>query len=178
MPPDKDQKKDDDGLSRRQFLRFAWGSAARKASEAIADTTQSMEEALAVARPRYSPIVRVGTVAELNDLAVGTVVDRFAESEHFFLVKTPNGWLALNNRCTHASGLLTWELPAEDQKDGKFLCSNDESTYDAHGEAISGPAPYPLDTLAIESRDDIVYVMTDTANPRVSVDPESDPTDV
>ena len=180
MSSKNEDEKTDNSISRRDFLRFAWGSAAKHAREKLADTVEDLDSSLGVARPRFSSTIYVGTVNDLNDHNENDVIDAFVSENHFFLVRTQFGWLALYDRCTYQSCSLTTVKSAniDRQISPSFQCTIDESQYDVYGAPISGPASYPMDLLDINIRGDKVYVMTDSVIARSDIDLENDSVEV
>lgn len=168
-------------ISRRDFLRFAWGSATAQAGEAVTRSMDEFQQLVPVARRRgFTGRVRVGSMAELEALPVGTVVERFAEAEGFYLIRAPEGWLALDARCTNLGRRVEWRARTESadspEAGGFFLCSQEGCRYDLYGEVLKGPAPYPLSLLTLERRAPDLHVRTDALRPRVAVDREKDST--
>lgn len=62
----------------------------------------------------------------------------------FYLVHTQDGLMALYWRCVHLGCTVPW-VPAENQ----FHCPCHGSIYDYEGNRLSGPAPRPLDYMAV-----------------------------
>lgn len=82
------------------------------------------------------------TVGAVEDFAVGSVT-RVREGR-FFLVRLADGFVALYWKCPHLGCTVPWE-PSED----RFHCPCHGSIYTANGERVSGPAPRPLDLMAV-----------------------------
>ena len=179
MSSKNEDEKTNNSISRREFLRFAWGSAAKHAREKLADTVEDLDSSLSVARPRFSSTVYVCTVNDFNDTKQNEVIDDFVAGNHFFLVRTKYGWLVLYDRCTYQSCFLKAVKSADTdgQNSVSFECANDASRYDIYGAPISGPASYPMDLLDINIRGDKVYVMTDAVITRSHIDLENDSID-
>jgi cytochrome b6-f complex iron-sulfur subunit len=71
----------------------------------------------------------------------------------FFVVRVPEGVLALSDRCTHLGCQVAWR-PASPSEDalgarGRFECPCHGTMYDRYGRVTAGPAPRPLDQLAL-----------------------------
>jgi cytochrome b6-f complex iron-sulfur subunit len=62
----------------------------------------------------------------------------------FFLINNEDGVLALYWKCPHLGCTVPWS-DAEDQ----FHCPCHGSVYDRHGVLIAGPAPRPMDLMAV-----------------------------
>jgi cytochrome b6-f complex iron-sulfur subunit len=82
------------------------------------------------------------TVGKADDFAIGSVT-RVREGR-FFLVRLPEGFVALYWKCPHLGCTVPWE-PSEN----RFHCPCHGSIYEASGERVSGPAPRPLDMMAV-----------------------------
>lgn len=65
-------------------------------------------------------------------------------SERFFLINNDDGLLAFSTRCTHQGCNVRWE-----DARNEFHCPCHGSTFNRHGEPTNGPAPRPLDLLAV-----------------------------
>ncbi len=85
----------------------------------------------------------------------------------FFLINNPDGLLALYWKCPHLGCTVPWAA-SED----KFHCPCHGSIYDRHGVLTSGPAPRPMDLMAIEISDSNVIVDTGTITERSEWTPE------
>ncbi len=170
---DKDAK--DKKLSRRDFLKFTWGSARTQAGKVVADGLDNVD-ALIPKTPRrgFTGRVRIGARKEMEALPVASAVTSFSTTEWFFLVRVPEGWLALYNMCTHMGCRLTWERSLDGQ--ARLVCKTDGSVYDMYGDPTRGPAAYPLQLFPLEQDADGVYVRTDTLRNRLAADHAEDPT--
>lgn len=71
------------------------------------------------------------------------------EPERFFLINNDDGLLAFSSRCTHQGCNVGWE-----GDDNEFHCPCHGSIFNRHGERTDGPAPRPLDLLAVTVRPD------------------------
>lgn len=67
------------------------------------------------------------------------------QAGNFFLINNEEGLLALYWKCPHLGCTVPW---AEDEN--QFHCPCHSSLYNRHGEVIGGPAPRPMDLMAIE----------------------------
>lgn len=104
------------------------------------------------------------TVGKVDDFAVGSVT-RVREGR-FFLVRIPEGFLALYWKCPHLGCTVPWQ--AEEQR---FHCPCHGSIYDIDGERISGPTPRPLDLMAVSIVGGKVIVDTGAISTRQHWDP-------
>jgi cytochrome b6-f complex iron-sulfur subunit len=66
----------------------------------------------------------------------------------FYLVHNADGVLAFSWRCTHQGCEVPWK---EDEQ--RFHCPCHGSIYDRNGVRLDGPAPRPLDLVAVEVQD-------------------------
>jgi cytochrome b6-f complex iron-sulfur subunit len=86
-----------------------------------------------------------GTVA---DYPVGTVF-RVREGK-FYLSHVPEGMLALYWKCKHLGCTVPWKPDEQFQgQQGIFHCPCHGSIYLQNGQNVAGPAPAPLDLMAI-----------------------------
>jgi cytochrome b6-f complex iron-sulfur subunit len=86
----------------------------------------------------------------------------------FWLINNEDGLLALYWKCPHLGCTVPWEAGANE-----FHCPCHRSVYDRHGVLISGPAPRPMDLMAI-ARDESGNLIIDTGDIRTreSYEPE------
>lgn len=74
----------------------------------------------------------------------------------FWLINNEDGALALYWKCPHLGCTVPWE-----QSENQFNCPCHQSQYDRHGVLISGPAPRPMDLMALRV-DELGNVIVDT----------------
>lgn len=151
-----------EGVSRRQLLRTAmWGSLGAFAAQGGVGT-------LAFLWPRkvsgFGGKIVAGNV---DDFKVGTVT-KFAEGK-FYLVRLPEGFMALYWKCPHLGCTVPW-APPEDPT--HFHCPCHGSTYDPTGQKVAGPAPRSMDMMAVEIVDGKVVVDTGKITQRLNHKPE------
>ncbi len=84
----------------------------------------------------------------------------------FWLIHNEDGALALYWKCVHLGCTVPWI-----EGEGRFHCNCHGSIYDRHGVRIAGPAPRPLDMMAIEVGDAGVVVDTSQIIRRTGYDP-------
>jgi cytochrome b6-f complex iron-sulfur subunit len=109
---------------------------------------------------------RVGTFGGKIDMA-GTVADypegtveRVREGK-FYLSHVPEGFLALYWKCAHLGCTVPWKPDEEFQGSlGVFHCPCHGSIYQRTGQNVAGPAPRPLDLMAIEIKGGKITVNT------------------
>ena len=145
-------KKENKKLSRTQFLGIAWtGSITFVFAQ------------LAVALLKFiQPVATSGFGGEIfaglvDEFAVGSINRILAG--RFFIARTPDGILALWQKCTHLGCAVPW---VEEEK--QFHCPCHGSLFNELGEVTSGPAPRPLDLFPVDIRSGEVWV--DTASPQ------------
>jgi cytochrome b6-f complex iron-sulfur subunit len=94
----------------------------------------------------------------------------------FFVVRVPAGVLALSARCTHVGCQVAWR-PASRTEDelgarGRFECPCHGTIYDRYGQVTAGPAPRPLDLLAVTLEHGALVVDARTVRRRPAYAPE------
>jgi cytochrome b6-f complex iron-sulfur subunit len=123
--------------------------------------------------PFGSKIAVTGTLADypLNS------VTRIREGK-FYLSHVPEGLLALYWKCAHLGCTVPWKPDEEFQgNQGVFHCPCHGSIYLRNGQNVAGPAPHPLDIMAIEIAGGKITVDTGKRTTRVQAQP-SDATKV
>ena len=114
-----------------------------------------------------SKITMQGTVA---DYPVGTVT-RVREGK-FYLSHVPDGLLALYWKCKHLGCTVPWKPDEEFQGQvGVFHCPCHGSVYQITGQNVAGPAPAPLDLMAIDISGGKITVDTGKITTRVQYNP-------
>ncbi|MBK8020614.1 MAG: Rieske 2Fe-2S domain-containing protein [Chloroflexi bacterium] len=140
-------------VTRRDFLKIAWGAAGALA----------LAEAGGVALSFFSPRVVEGAFGGVIEAGM---VDSFPPGSvtpftqgRFYLVRMPEGgFVALYRKCTHLGCAVPWN-PAE----GRFVCPCHASAFEMDGQLINAPAPRPLDRFAITIENGMVKVDTGTS---------------
>lgn len=155
-----------DALSRREALvrgaaTAGWGAFAIVLATGAFETVRFF-----VPRVVYHPpsTVRIGT-PEAFAAAGGTadawgvirVDDRWKRDHRFFVVREPSRLYALSARCAHLGCTVAWFADAD-----VFKCPCHGSEYRSNGVNFAGPAPRPLDRLAIARTPD-GDILVDTA---------------
>jgi cytochrome b6-f complex iron-sulfur subunit len=85
----------------------------------------------------------------------------------FWLINNDDGLLALYWKCPHLGCTVPWNQPAN-----QFQCPCHGSIYDRHGVLISGPAPRPMDIMAMTVEGGNVIVNTGDITERSDWTPE------
>ncbi len=137
-------------VSRRDFLKVAWGAAGALALVEAGGVVLSFFSPRVV-EGEFGGIIEAGAV---ESFPAGSVTP-FTQGR-FYLVRMPDGgFLALYRKCTHLGCAVPWN-PAE----GRFVCPCHASTFEMDGQVINAPAPRPLDRFAVTIVDGIVRVDT------------------
>lgn len=89
-----------------------------------------------------------------DQLAVGGPPVRVRAGK-FYLVRVPAGVMALYWKCAHLGCTVPWN-----QDEGVFHCPCHNSRYALTGELVGGPAPRPLDIMAVELEGRNIWVDT------------------
>ena len=157
----EDQKTENE-VSRRDFMKLAWG---------VAGAVVLGEGALATYQ-FFAPKVSAGEfggefeVGSVEDFPPGSVTPFTAG--RFYLVRAEDGgFLALYRKCTHLGCAVPWD-PAK----GQFVCPCHASAFEVDGDVINPPAPRPLDRFAITIEDGMIKVDTGEAIQRDHVNPD------
>ena len=88
----------------------------------------------------------------------------------FFLVHTDAGLLALYNKCPHLGCTVPWVGPPDSPN--AFQCPCHGSMYNYPGEVTGGPAPRPMDLMAVSVEDGTVKVNTGDVRTRLIYSPD------
>lgn len=67
------------------------------------------------------------------------------QAGRFYLINNQEGLLALYWKCPHLGCTVPWN-----DDEGQFKCPCHSSEYNRYGELVDGPAPRPMDLMAIE----------------------------
>lgn len=142
----------DKSVSRRDFLKIAWGAAGVLAAAEAGGVVLSFFSPRIV-EGEFGGIIEAGAV---ESFPPGSVTP-FTQGR-FYLVRMPDGgFVALYRKCTHLGCAVPWN-PAE----GRFICPCHGSEFEQDGQVINAPAPRPLDRFAITIENGIVKVDTGT----------------
>lgn len=139
-------------VTRRDFLKFAWGAAGVLALVETGGVVLSFFSPRVV-EGEFGGIIEAGSV---DSFTPGSVTP-FTQGR-FFLVRMPDGGIvALYRKCTHLGCAVPWN-PGEN----RFVCPCHGSAFEQNGQVINAPAPRPLDRFAVTITDGIVRVDTGT----------------
>lgn len=133
------QKGKDNLWTRRNFLGFAaWGAFG-------AAMTALLLSFLRFLYPRVlfeeNPVFKAGRA---EDYIVGEVSEKFKETQRVWMIRDKKGIYALLAICTHLGCTPRWLATEE-----KFKCPCHGSGFKKSGINFEGPAPRPLERLAI-----------------------------
>jgi cytochrome b6-f complex iron-sulfur subunit len=153
------EKKSKSSLSRRNFLGIAWvGSLTLIFAQAVVVMLKFIKP---VASEGFGGLVFAG---KLEEFAVDSV-SRIS-SGRFFISRTPEGIIALWQKCPHLGCAIPW-----DEEKGVFHCPCHGSTFNQYGEVLGGPAPRSMDFFPVEVNEEGVWVDTSTPMDRLNHDP-------
>ena len=130
---------DDTLWTRRSALtRAAWAVLGASLAGTLAASVRALFPRVRAAPPSALVLGRP------DELRIGEVSERWKKSHRIILVRTGDGFFALRSVCTHLGCVPAWQ-PAQD----KFKCFCHGSGFHADGTNFEGPAPRPLERLAI-----------------------------
>ena len=66
---------------------------------------------------------------------------------------SPGNFVALSAVCTHLGCIVAWQEQAKE-----FLCPCHGGRFSANGKVLGGPPPKPLETYAVELKDDQLII--------------------
>jgi cytochrome b6-f complex iron-sulfur subunit len=156
-------------VGRRWLLRLAvLGSLGALASQAVACFVHY-----------YLP-TRVGTfggkvlAGRPEEVELGQ--PKYVREGKFYLSRVPDGLLALYQKCPHLGCVVPWQPddPTEDDvaAKGRFNCPCHASIYNRYGLVRSGPAPRPMDLMAISVENGRLVVDTARISQRTAYRPD------
>lgn len=136
-----------------------WGSA-------FAFFAESALASLAMFWPRK--MAGFGSRIDAGPLAsfAADSVTKFRDGK-FWLSRTQDGVIALYWRCTHLGCTVPWR-----EEEHLFHCPCHGSIYDRLGQNVAGPAPRPLDYMAVTIENGHVIVDTGDIRERSVASPE------
>lgn len=79
-----------------------------------------------------------------EDYPLGSVSEKWIKKERVWIIRDEKGIYALLAICTHLGCTPKWF-----EEDNRFQCPCHGSNFTREGDVIAGPAPRPLDRLAI-----------------------------
>ena len=155
-------------VPRRWFLRLAvLGSLAAVATQAVGLFVNF-----------YYPL-RTGTfggkvlLGKPEDFKLGE--PKYVRDGKFYMSRVPDGLLALYQKCPHLGCVVPWrpDDPSMDdiEPKGRFNCPCHGSIYDRFGVIRAGPAPRPMDIMAVSIENGNVVVDTGKVTQRTDYEP-------
>ena len=145
-------------VSRRDFFGLRWGRGPGMDSTRAGDAARSDDPHDSVARAEGSGSpalgsVYLGTMPELLLLPIGAARRPPSGIGGVFVVRAPEGLLALSAQCPHDGQAVTWRATERSEDTlaelGRFYCRRDASIFNRLGILVAGPAPRSLSTLPI-----------------------------
>jgi len=113
---------------------------------------------------------RIPVPGTLEDYPEGSVT--VVREGKFYLSHVPDGMLALYWKCAHLGCTVPWKENEEfEGNKGIFRCPCHGSIYLRTGQNVAGPAPRPLDVMAIELEGNKIIVDTKRITKRVRYEP-------
>ncbi|MBC8507044.1 MAG: Rieske 2Fe-2S domain-containing protein [Anaerolineales bacterium] len=146
-------------ITRSQFLGIAWGGSLALIFAQVAVALLRFIQPISTGG--FGGLVYAGKIDEFAIDSVNRIL-----AGRFFISRTPDGIMALWQKCTHLGCAVPW-----DEKEGKFHCPCHGSVFDVYGEVLSGPAPRALDYFPVEIKSGEVWVDTGTPTQRSKHDP-------
>lgn len=149
----KNEKKDNQALDRRSFMKRAWawlGVVAGIEFSAVAFNLFSP----GMGRNQPENPNNIKTVGFVDQIEPGTVIP--VKSGQFFLVCFEDGgMLALSLTCTHLGCPVNWNNTKQ-----QFICPCHSSAFDMEGNVLKSPATRALDMYKINIVQGLVQVDT------------------
>lgn len=142
-----------DGVSRREFLNYAWLASLGIFVAEMAGASYLF------AMPRFRAgefggVFPLGQAGQLPP--TGEPPDKNPKGR-FWFVRSEEGIYALYVVCTHLGCLFQWS-----STEGRFACPCHGSQFSRTGEYLAGPAPRNLDSFVIRVVDDSGQVVSET----------------
>ncbi|MDP6100667.1 MAG: Rieske 2Fe-2S domain-containing protein [Dehalococcoidia bacterium] len=148
-------------IDRRRFMGLMWwGATGVLALQTLGATVLSLWP-----RTRAGAFGAKFDIGKPADYPIGSVT--YFSQGLFYLTRVRtsdggDGLLALYRRCTHLGCVVPWRKDEASEDDlmeeGRFNCPCHASIYDRYGVVHGGPAPRPLDLMAIVQEGDRVLV--------------------
>lgn len=157
-----------EGVSRREFLNYAWLASLGIFTAQLAGVTYLF------AMPRFRAgefggVFRLGELSRLPEL--GAAPDKNSKGR-FWFVRSDEGIYALYVVCTHLGCLFQWQ-PTET----RFACPCHGSQFSRTGHYLAGPAPRNLDSFVVRVVDSQGNVLAETDTTGVTPAPTPVPSE-
>lgn len=142
-----------EGLSRREFLNYAWLASLGIFTAEVAGASYLF----AMPRFRAGEFGGVFPLGPASNLPDTTAAPDKNSKGRFWLVRSDEGVYALYIVCTHLGCLFQWR-PTEN----RFICPCHGSQFSRTGQYLAGPAPRNLDSFVVQVVDEHGKVLTRT----------------
>lgn len=168
QPSSDAEVEEGEGVSRREFLNYAWLASIGIFTAQLAGVTYLF------AMPRFRAgefggVFRLGELTRLPE--TGAPPDKNSNGR-FWFVRSDEGVYALYVVCTHLGCLFQWQ-PTE----SRFSCPCHGSQFSRTGEYLAGPAPRNLDSFVVRVVDDQGNVLAETDTTGVTPAPTPVPSE-
>ena len=159
MPAKPTEQTSKKSVSRRSFLGIAWGgSVALLFAQGVIALVKFLKP---VTSGGFGGQIYAGKIEEFAIDSVNRIL-----AGRFYITRTPDGVLALWQKCTHLGCAVPWV-----EEEGQFHCPCHGSLFNKMGEVIGGPAPRPMDTFPVTIKSGEVWVDTAQPTERSKFDP-------
>lgn len=158
------EEKEEDQLSRRNFMAIATGAIGAAIGVVIAIPAVAYVVGPALQKRTEENWVRLGPISKVElgkpTLFKTTVENQtgwiLTEDELSVYVLTEDGreYIALSNICTHLGCRVRW---ITDQ--GQYFCPCHNAAFDELGLVVTGPPPRPLDRYETKVEDEQLYIL-------------------
>jgi Rieske Fe-S protein len=155
----------DPSMSRRNFLNRIWAFLGLVAAGEVGWLGLSFMNSR---KKRNQPvktesIITAGPMERFKPETVTAI-----PSGQFYLACLADGsYLAMSRTCTHLGCSVAW-----DDEKNRFVCPCHGSTFNLNGEALTAPAPRPLDTYPVRIENGIIKVDIASSRKRERFDPD------
>lgn len=160
-------------MSRRELLSLLWwGAAGVLVAEGAGATLLSLWPQIKAGA--FGSKIEVGKVSDFPVASVTYIGDGRLYLSHVRTADGASGFLALYRKCPHLGCVVPWRA-GENSEDnlnqtGRFNCPCHSSIFDRYGRVKGGPAPRPMDLMAVSIEGDKVMVDTGKISQRAGYD--------
>lgn len=153
QPAAEAEVEEGDGVSRREFLNYAWLASLGIFTAQLAGATYLF----AMPRFRAGEFGGVFPLGPASDLPEVGIAPEKNSKGRFWFVRSDEGVYALYIVCTHLGCLFQWQA-----SENRFICPCHGSQFSRTGEYLAGPAPRNLDSFIVRAVDDQGNVLAET----------------
>jgi cytochrome b6-f complex iron-sulfur subunit len=146
--------KETNAVSRRDFMKLAWGGLGAVALGEMGLATFSYS----LPRLDEGEFGTIFTCGPVDNFPPGSVTP-FNQGRFTLVRLEDGGFLALYRSCTHLGCAVPWDQTVE-----RFVCPCHASAFDKTGQVLNPPAPRPLDLFPVSIEEGVVLV--DTSHPQ------------